>query len=287
MAKVYEIKDGQKVEITTLDDIDLKNKQEEVELLIEDDLETKISLDQGERYIFGGNTQPGRWICVQGLKMWYSGVELYSQVGAIQQTEKSDGTKVTGIITGQNDETIQTDHRDITIPTEELLNALYWKYEIQYNTIASPSIWNVSPTLNFISNSEALVHIGNGFKGGMVSDASISLNTNLHILGILFNVVEIKSPLIASQTDLSDETGGVKIQMLLVVEDDEHNMYLGKYLKGNSYILLINALSQTSFDKIPFENLYEYYYAIGLKTIYEKKTLEDVKQILSPTEGDS
>lgn len=276
MAKVYEIKDGQKVEITTLDDIDLKNKQEEVELLIEDDLETKISLNQGERYIFGGDTQPGRWICVQGLKMWYSGIELDKQLASIEKSETN--IKIT-----------DTEDSYITVPIDSFAESTYFHFVL--STVCVDDVYRDAPadflncSLSANNNMFYLTGLANSrLNGRSVQSVRFTNSEDFKQFGFLFNVTRISPP--DDSREYGYQYGYINFNIIPIVinnqtydlAEDISTSHLGKMLLWTGY-----AYNFTT----PFANLYEYYYAIGLKTIYEKKTLEDVKQILSPTEGDS
>lgn len=299
MAKVYEVKDGQKIQITTLDDIDLKNKQEDVELLIEDDLKTKISLDQGERYIFGGNTQPGRWICVQGLKMWYSGINLGGSSGYDEDHILLNNIEI------ENKQIIITDTQTqpsrIVIPENNFTEALYFHFNLiktgeSIETNNRESNFN-NCTISFRENTQQEVVALLGNLGYLASRDTNFLYFNdindFSQFGFLFNVSEIVPPVTTASDEYKNGYVSINIIPIIVRENGYDIASWDAEDISNSKTLLTNNLHYMTGQKhfyrftTPFASLYEYYYAIGLRTIYEKKTLDDVKQILSPTESNS
>lgn len=249
---------------------------EEVELMIKDDLDNKIAFDKGTKYIFGGNTGDGRWICVQGLKVWY----------------QTDLTKL-----------IKNNFYDPD-NVEEFKDNLYWDFKIQgykrdqtlsaeisfkgnaYSGTYNPGSGNVSwlycePTFGWTVTNDHILR--NGFP----------IN-NLKYCGFLLVATEISQDLrvklrifpmgIDNNNDPKFLNMSYKYNSAGISEGDLEHNGAGSYIENYQLRYYSNAGSDRS--PYPIEvtatiSQFEYYYAMGLTDIYEKKGIQDVEAILN------
>ena len=273
MARVYEVNpDGTKTLITTVDD--LPGIDEEVQLLIEDIDTAPLSYNEGKRYIYGGNSNDDKWICVRGLKCWYSKKAL-----EILQSPTDNGF-VRGI-TGSGYLTWSN-----TLLSNDIKDNLYNSFTIRigdrdydfYLTMEA----NGADMIVSLRVKPVNVNLQT------FTDKKFQLNENFKYLGMLPVVSEINS---------ANKTVTLQIAFVVLAEDGTPIIFQTKdsstsgtwrdtgyqYTNG-MYFNLANQTLQGHYT-VSFANDYEYYYALGLTDIYEKKTMTDVINILENNNG--
>ena len=257
---------------------------EEVELMIKDDLDNKIAFDKGTKYIFGGNTGDGRWICVQGLKVWY-------------QTDLNKLIKNNGTSAEPNwfyDSTNVNKFKD----------NLYWDFDIQgyghnktaistlsfkgkaYSGTYNPGSGNESwlycePTFSWVYTNDNILRNGfpiNNLKycGFLLVATEISQDLKVKLRIFPMGIDNSNSPQFLNMSykynnsgqaegDLKRNSGGSNI------DNYQLRYYYGAGTDHSPYPIEVTAtISQ-----------FEYYYAMGLTDIYEEKGIQDVEDILN------
>lgn len=265
MAKVYEIlPSGDKQLITTVDDLPITDQQ--VELLIEDIDSAPLSYDAGERYVFGGSSGSGRWICISGLKAWYqtNGIAAYNN-------------SMYSIDSGNS-----VNWNPSFIEDNDIKNNLLFNFNVSTQGDGG------AHKLTLSSKSDGYIYVKMTRYGTSQAweDKRFSAASNFKYLGVLPLVTQIdadnKRATVYYAFVVLDENG--KPIPFETQEDgawhklhlNHSKMYFGSFLSGHP---------ETIPFKIQDNTDYELYYALGLTDIYKKKTMQDVINILENNKG--
>lgn len=290
---VWEVyyEDGEKKEkqITLMDEIDVPSDSE-VELIIKDDLNNKVAFDKGTKYIFGGENGPGRWICVQGLKVYY------------QPTIES-------VFTKENDYYIYTETE-----WNKYKDNLYWNFDLKdtqgnnwhfvTNCAAKKYTGSTSQyrAANHFQNATVLYYQPAIYKG---EDERVyypeNTGNNNRLFGNSFIAENLKycGYLIVATEISQDRTVTLRFLPIGFTENSGVISYNGQsyyYNNGNAEAAILGTSWVNAFClqassspslvtmQVPMSD-FEYYYAMGLTDIYENKSITDVEDILENSNG--
>ena len=285
MKKVYRIIPGSEpIEITTIKD--LPNIDEEVQLLIEDIDEAPLSYSNGERYIYGGDNSKDRWICVQGVKCWYTGKALEN----LKDGEEDNGF-VSEINIGTQEQPRKVLTWSNTLLSNDIKNNLYHSFTmtITNNNVDSSHTFSVGLKTE---NNNLIITLEDD-DGVDRANKKISLEENFQYLGLLpvVSAIDEQNKLVTfyiafvaltpQGTPIIFQTTNNANSWIDTSRNNTQGMYINLHNGGAFSYKAKFATQEVDGKQVD----YELYYALGLTDIYKKKTLQDVEEILSSSDN--